>query len=124
MMWPRIVEIVIGLWVAASPLVFGHDPNHRLLWANDLVCGLAIISLAVVSFWQPLRRAHLGQLLVAGWMIGVGFFAAPPPTPVALQNEILVGMVLAMFAIIPSEANQPPRSWREFVGQASKGRVK
>jgi hypothetical protein len=40
---------------------------------------------------------------------------APYPTPPALQNDLLVGVLLLMFAILPSEASLPPRSWRDYL---------
>lgn len=43
-----------------------------------------------------------------------GRLDSPHPTPPALQNDIIVGWLLLMFAIIPNEANIPPRSWRKF----------
>jgi hypothetical protein len=40
--------------------------------------------------------------------------AAPYPTPVALQNDLMLGLLLLMFAIVPNEASLPPEKWRDF----------
>jgi hypothetical protein len=45
-------------------------------------------------------------LAVAGWMAARG-----EPTAAA-QNHIVLGLLLAMFAIIPGEASAPPLPWR------------
>ncbi len=110
-MWARVVEIMLGLWLVISPFVFGHAAADRSLWTNDLACGFAIVTLALLSFWHPLRYAHLGIGVVALWLIAFGYLAGHPAPP-ASQNHILLGLLLVMFAIIPNEANLPPRPWR------------
>lgn len=115
-MWARVVEVMLGCWLAASPFVFGHQPDRTWLWVSDLACAAAVVALALVSYWRPLEWAHLGTGLVATWLVAFGFLASPGPAPPALQNDILVGLLLAMFAIIPNEANLPPRGWRRVFG--------
>ena len=118
-MWPRVVEVMLGCWLALSPFIFRHAAGQRGLWFNDMFCGAAVMAIALLSCWPPCRRAHLAIMGVSLWLVGFGYFGAPHPAPPALQNDILVGMLLLMFAIIPSEANLPPHSWRAyFAGQA------
>jgi len=112
-MWPRVVEVMLGCWLGMSPFIFRHNPHQTELRLNDLACALAIVTLSLLSFWQPCRAAHFGLCGVAIWLIGFGYARAPLPAPPALQNDILVGMLLLMFAIIPNEAN-PPRSWSDL----------
>lgn len=113
-MWARVIEVMLGCWLAVSPFIFRHSADESGLWLNDLFSALAVIMLALVSFWSPLRYAHLAIVLVALWLIGFGFWASGYPTPPALQNDILVGLLLLMFAIIPNEANLPPQGWRRL----------
>jgi hypothetical protein len=120
-MWPRFAELVIAAWLAASPWVFGHVDGPSLLRASDWICAAAIAACAAASFTQRARRAHLAELLVAAWLLGFGYLASSAALP-ALQNNILVAMVLIMFAIVPNEANRPPRAWREFM--AARGEAK
>jgi hypothetical protein len=113
-MWARVVEVMLGCWLAVSPFVFRHAGEERALWTNDLLCASIVVALALLSFWRPSRHAHLLTCAVALWLIGFGYLMSPHPTPPALQNDILVGWLLLMFAIIPNEASLPPRSWRSF----------
>lgn len=113
-MWARVVEVMLGCWLAVSPFVFRHSPEDRIVWFNDFLSAMIVIVLALVSFWRPLRYAHVANLAVALWLIAFGFLASPPPTPPALQNNVAVGFLLLMFAIIPNEANRPPVPWRDF----------
>lgn len=113
-MWARIIEVMLGCWLAMSPFIFHHGAEDGALWFNDLISALIVIVLALVSFWPPLRFAHVGNLAIALWLIAFGFWASPYPTPPALQNDIIVGLLLLMFAIVPNEATRPPRPWRDF----------
>ena len=117
-MWARVIEMMLGCWLAMSPFIFRHAGDDRVLWFNDLFSALAIMVLALVSFWPPLRFAHVANLVIALWLIAFGFWASPYPAPPALQNDIVVGLLLLMFAIIPNEATRPPRPWRDFFARA------
>ena len=116
-MWPRLIEIALGAWLAVSALVLDHGSQSSWLWINDLLCGVAVVTLAALSFWPRARRAYLGELLIGCWLVGAGIFAAAPES-VVQQSEILTGLLLLQFAILPTEANRPPRSWREFQQRA------
>lgn len=118
-MWARVVEVMLGCWLAVSPFVFRHGPEHRILWFSDLFSALIVVVLALSSFWPPLRFAHVAIVAVGLWLIALGFFA-PYPTPPALQNDIVVGLLLMIFAIVPNNANQPPKPWREFHSTSSR----
>lgn len=110
-MWARVVEIMFGVWLAISPFVFAHDPGNRLLWASDFVCAVLVAMLAALSYWRPTRYAHLLTLAVGCWLVGYGRLGASTPLPPGMQNEIVVGLLLLMFAIVPNAASQPPMEW-------------
>jgi hypothetical protein len=116
-MWARIIEVTLGCWLAMSPFIFRHGAEERVLWFNDLFSAMIVIVLALVSFWTPLRFAHLANLVVALWLIAFGFLASDYPVPPPLQNDIIVGLLLLMFAIIPNEATRPPQGWRDFLAK-------
>ncbi len=103
---------MLGCWLAASPFIFNHDPSARALWVNDFVCAGLIITIAALSFFRPIRRVHLLQLAVAGWLVGFGYLAQSPPVPGGLQNDMIVGLILLMLGIAPPDADRPPRGWR------------
>lgn len=111
-MWARDMELMLGLWLLASPFVFAHRADAPHLWAHDLALGAAIAAIALAAHWTPLRRLHLLLLPVATWLIAFGWWATRDALAAAPQNWIVVGLVLAMFAIVPSCASDPPESWR------------
>lgn len=117
-MWARVIEVTLGCWLAMSPFIFRHGSEDRVLWVNDLLSASAVIVLAVVSFWSPLRFAHVANFVIGLWLIVFGLWASPYPAPPALQNDIVVGILLTIFAILPNQASLPPQPWRDFLSRS------
>ncbi|HEX2033210.1 MAG TPA: hypothetical protein VHS99_03415 [Chloroflexota bacterium] len=115
-MWARNAELLLACWLAASPFIFRHGPDEPLRWANDLACAVVVGAVALLSHRRRQTPIHLlnaaaGLWLVATSLLGAG---AALPAPAAHQNWIVVGLLLLMLGILPSEAARPPRAWREF----------
>lgn len=111
-MWTRTVEVMLGCWLLVTPFVFRGTEAIGNYTANAVVSGALIIIASTLSFWHPLRLAHLLTLLVALWLAAHGYFSAERPGPPAAQNEMTVGLTLLLFAILPSESNKVPVPWR------------
>jgi hypothetical protein len=97
-----------------SPFIFHHPAGDVAQWISDLVAGSLVIVLSLASYWRPTGWAHLLLVLVGAWLLGFGRFGQTPPLVPALQNDIVVGLLLFMFAVVPNEASLPPRAWRRF----------
>lgn len=122
-MWARVIEILLGCWLILSPFIFGHADDQRFLWLNDILSGILTVALAALSFSRRFHYAHLAICAVAIWLIGFGYLAAPHPPPPALQNNVLLGWLLVMFAIIPNDAFLPPRPWRDFLSKETRAKT-
>ena len=113
-MWARVVQIILGCWLAISPFIFRVSSGETAIWFNDMVSAVLIIASCLLSFWHPCRLAYLITLPLSLWLIGFAYLTSPHPAPPALQNDLLVGLLLLMFAIVPNEAAAPPPAWRDF----------
>lgn len=113
-MWARIAEMGLAVWLALSPWVFAHPSAALFLWVNDLVCAGLILVLAWLPFHRSLEKLHLLQGAAALWLIGCALSTTTQPTPPAVQNHMVTGLLLLMFAVIPSRSTTPPDSWRRF----------
>jgi hypothetical protein len=116
-MWARVVEIMIGCWLLMSPFIFRVGKADTATWANDLGCGAAVIALAWLSYWHPLRHIHLISVGVAIWLFVFGRFLSVNASLPQAQNDIVVGLLLLMFALVPNEASRPPQGYRAPVLQ-------
>ena len=114
MMWGRVVEFMLACWLSISPFIFSYKKDALFFWFNDLTCSSLIALFALVSYYKPLRKMHLCNLLVACYLIALSYFFRSSPLYEPLQNYMVLGLLLLMIALVPSEANQPPVPWREF----------
>lgn len=115
-MWARVVEIMAGFWLLMSLFVFSSGEIGNSGLANYLLCGLLVIVFGFLSYWKRTRRAHFLTLIVALWLIISGYLTGHPAPPSA-QNQIIVGILLGMFAIIPNRANEMPEAWQKFYAE-------
>jgi len=114
-MWPRVVETMLGVWLAMSPFIFRHPAQAHALWASDWICSLLIVHLALFSYWRPAGFAHLLLIPVGLWLVGFGYVNAGGDAAAGYQSSILTGLTLLMFAIIPNRAANPPEAWVWFL---------
>ena len=113
-MWARVVEFMLGCWMAISPFIFAYPSKAALFWATDFGCSVAIAFFAFISFYAPLRKMHLCNLFIGFYLIALGFILTESPLHNALQNYVVLGIILLMLAIIPTDASQQPKPWLDF----------
>ncbi len=121
-MWARIIEFILAMWLVLSPCAFYSVVQSKIFWISDLLCGLLIALFALCSFFKRLEKIHLCSFAIAIWLIGIGYFGSTEfPHPFTLQNNLIVGLLLAIVSIIPSHSSKPPRGWIEFYKNRMKG---
>ena len=120
-MWPRIVELLLGLWLAASPFIFETTGLGPLVATQSVVCAIVVIAASCFSFRESTRHARAVTALVGLWLVGAAYVTASRPAEPELQNQFTVGLLLILFVVIPNEANRPPRPWRRFVSAGRAG---
>ncbi len=111
-MWPRIVQVMLGLWLVVSPLIFRIDGRDTALIVVHMASGAAAVILALIAV--RVRFLHLATLVLGLWLIGYGYGVGGYPPAPAYRNLLIVGVLIAVLGIIPSDCLQPTRSWREY----------
>lgn len=112
-MWSRVCEFFLGCWLLMSPFIFHHADTAIVWWSNDLVTGGAVVLLSLLSYWHPLRNAHLLIIAVGFWLVGFAYWYGLGEAAAASQNQLIVGLLLLMFAIIPNGATLPASEWQQ-----------
>ena len=113
-MWPRTTETLLACWLAISPFVFGYAADAAMLWTVTWIAATLVAGFSLLSFIHPLRRAHLLNLIVAAGLIGFGWITAGDPPGPPQQNCILVGLLLLMTGVLPTDCVQPPEAWQAW----------
>lgn len=112
-MWPRTVEVLLGCWLLITPFVFRETSEVDRYVINSVACGALVIVASLLSFRDGTRFARFVTLLVSLWLAVHGYVFAARPGPPAAQNELAIGLMLLLFAILPNEINDAPRPWRD-----------
>jgi hypothetical protein len=96
--WQDPVNLVLGLWLIASPWVLGHAAEANPTW-NAVVLGAlvgvaALVALFRVMAWEEWTNVVLGLwLVISPWVLGFTGIAA------AMWNAIIVGIIVAALAL-------------------------
>lgn len=128
-MWSRVIEIMLGCWLLVSPFVFGHSADESRLWVVDLSAGALVIVCGLLSYVPICRYAHLATLATS---LGLIVFAVAASevldrsadathAAAALQNQVVLGLLLMMLAVVPNAATHPPRSWAVSTAENESG---
>ena len=112
-MWARVVEIMLGCWLAVSPFVFRHSAEEPILWIVDWAAATAVIVIGLVSYLPWARHIHLGVCLVGLALCGFAYLWEPYPAQPALHNHFVLGLLFLMLGLIPNHASEPPPGWEE-----------
>jgi hypothetical protein len=85
----------LGAWLIAAPFLLGYEFTGPL--ANDVVCGVLVLALALMRFGKPLANVW------ASWTVaGIGFwlilapFVLLPYDYSAFWNDVIVGALLVL----------------------------
>ena len=91
-----------------SPYANGHSLPLR-------VGAQPAVPLRCAAQFQSVPAQRAGNPVVGLLALGLLLYGWLQPRPVAPwhQNHILVGILLGMFAIIPSRSSEPPPVWQK-----------
>lgn len=111
-MWPRIVEVMLGLWLVLSPLIFRLETRELALIANHLVYGAALVIAALLAL--RVRFLRVVTVAIGLWLIGYGYGAGGYPPAPGYLNLIVTGVLVGALGLIPTDCLEPTQSWREY----------
>ncbi len=96
--WQDPVNLVLGLWMIASPWALAYQAESAPLWnavvAGVLIAAVALAALYRVFAWQEWANFILGLwLVVSPWALGFAGLQA------ATRNAVVTGVVVAALAL-------------------------
>ncbi|WP_198683453.1 SPW repeat domain-containing protein [Peristeroidobacter agariperforans] len=97
--WIEWVNVLLGLWVIAAPIVLTSTQADGLAAWNSWSVGVGMVALAAFAMYKPSLSADaigvgLGLwLVVSPWLLG---FAAELPG--AAINGVIVGLLVICYA--------------------------
>jgi hypothetical protein len=97
------INLILGVWLIAAPVVFGSFATSRIAAANDI--GLGVLLIAASAWIVAARTAHLYvsgfQLLCGVWLI-VGPFVLRygALSQVMTLNDMIVGALVVIVSVL------------------------
>jgi SPW repeat len=106
------LSILLGLWVAASPWIWGYDDVHGAV-TTDVVTGTAAVVLTAAGIVFPSLNALTVLaglwLVIAPWIVGYGDEGGPVGLSDTLTGVVIAALGIAALAaaakrIVPGES--------------------
>ncbi len=113
-MWARVLEFTMAIWLSISPFILGYADELRFFWVNDLIVAPLMVFFSLISLYAPLRKMHLCNLLTSAYLVFLSYFFKGLEANALLQNYMVLGLLLFMLTIVPTDAAKPPIPWRDF----------
>jgi len=111
-MWPRIVEVMLGLWLVLGPLIFRLEVSDLALIVNHLFYGAATVIVSLIAI--RVRFLRVVTIALGLWLIGYGYVVGGYPAAPGYLNLIVSGVLIGVLGLIPTDCLQPTQSWREY----------
>jgi hypothetical protein len=96
--WQDPVNLILGLWMLASPWVLNYQAEPNPTWnavvVGVLIAAVAVSALVAVMAWQEWANVVLGiWLAISPWVLGFTALSA------VMWNAVVVGLLVAVFAL-------------------------
>ncbi|MGH9857242.1 MAG: SPW repeat domain-containing protein, partial [Acidobacteriota bacterium] len=94
MMWPQVINALLGVWLMAAPAVLGYDGAGRI---SNLIAGPVAATFAIIAIWEVVRP--LGKLNVAlgSWLV-VAPLVLNHGSMVPVMNSFMAGILMIALA--------------------------
>lgn len=108
--WQDPVNLVLGLWMLASPWALSHQTEMTPTW-NAVILGILIAAAALVALfrvmaWEEWVNLALGVwLVISPWILGFSGLAT------AMWNAVIVGAVVAVLALWAAGTDKDIGGW-------------
>ena len=110
-MWPRIINIITGLWIIAAPLILRFDEK---IATNHHVAGPLVISIAVISISESVRNFRYVNVIAGLWMLLVPWLLNYDNNT-AIINSLFCGIIIICCSLIRGNlSNRFGGGWRSL----------
>lgn len=94
-MWQRFVSVALGVWLTASPKVFGYDAAAA---TNDYIAGPLTAAIACIAIAEVMRSLRWLTLPLGLWLLATPW-VFKPSSP-GCVNYMLIGTATVVMAFL------------------------
>jgi hypothetical protein len=100
-MWGQVGVIFLGTWLAISPFFFSSYPVSLYSYTDDFLIGALCTIFGFTACFYKSRIWTVLICLLATGIFAQGYFLYSHPRAPIAQNQIIVALLILMFAVIP-----------------------
>lgn len=109
--WNLVASMAIGLWLMASPAVFGSAVPAA---HSDHFVGALVVTVAVVALSDVGRAARFVNVLFGAWFI-LSPWLLSGATPAALANDVIAGVALIVLSLPRGSVGERYGGWQRSI---------
>jgi hypothetical protein len=102
------LNIVLGIWVIISPFALAFGMFPRAMW-NNVATGAAIVILAIIRTSTPQQPGWSWSNAILGIWLIISPFVLAFAMPVALWNNVILGIIIAIVALANAATTRTTR---------------
>ncbi len=95
--WEDWTNLVLGLWLSASPWVFQFTTASAAVW-NALISGCIIALLAAAALYQVKKWEEWTNAVIGIWLVVSPWVLGFSNDPVTTWNAVIVGLLVLCVA--------------------------
>ncbi len=116
-MWPRFVNVAIGIWLLGAPAVLGYG---GIAADVDRTAGPAVAAVAAVAVTQATRSIRWLNLPIGLWLLAAPLILDYPS--VAAINSAVSGLLIAGLSLVPGKISlRTGGGWAALFGRHESG---
>ena len=96
--WQDWFNLVLGVWLVVAPFVGVGAVNDVAAW-NSYAAGAAVAIFALAAIARPQVWEEWVNLVIGLWLILAPFALGFADQPVAMWNQIIVGILIGLDAL-------------------------
>jgi hypothetical protein len=97
-MWAQIINALLGIWLMASPAVFGFA-DDRTISNNAHIVGPVIASFGIIACWEATRVVRYYNLLPGAWLLLAPWVLGYDATT-AIANDMVIGAAVIGLSLV------------------------
>ncbi len=109
-MWPRLHNVIVGLWLISSPAALSYGPGPSV---NNEVVGPIVLACALIGLHEVTRPLRWINALIGVWLLIAPWVLYYEVTPTV--NGMITGALLLCAALVPGRRwMQTGGGWRSL----------
>jgi SPW repeat len=119
MIWAQIINALLGIWLMASPGMFGYSGIGRI---NDLIVGPIVATSAIIACWELTRAVGKANVALGVWLVIVPWVLGYQSV-IPIINEFVVGVTMIAFALTRGKVRDKfGGGWRGLISRAEEAK--